>query len=194
MEPEQRRGRRGGTGHPQTHWGEPETGGGVFFLKHVRVVRGEMSIGALVAELLASKKRDGGSVRYLHDLRVRLGIFAAAFPEQKLVDFSQPQIDDWLRAYPCGPRGRNNYRRLIVVAFNFAVGRGYCLDNPAKGTSEAKEANRPPGILTPEQTTALLNAATDDVLPALVIQAFAGLRVRGDRAVDVGKTSGSRPG
>jgi integrase len=65
---------------------------------------------------------------------------------------------------------------LIVLAFNFAVKGGYAADNPAKKTDKAKEHSGDIGILTVAQAARLLESATPDVLPYIVIGLFAGLR------------------
>ena len=51
-----------------------------------------------VEALLAAKKIDGASKRYLKDLRSRLRRFAETFGERKLADLGPGEIADWLRA------------------------------------------------------------------------------------------------
>ncbi len=86
------------------------------------------------------------------------------------------EIDDWLRSLKLSPVTRNHYRRLIVVAFNFAVRRGYAIDNPAVAAAKAKEPKADIGILTVTQAAQLLESATPDILPYLAVGLFAGLR------------------
>src|SRR5262249_39639006 len=86
------------------------------------------------------------------------------------------EIDDWLRSLAVSAVTRNHYRRLILLAFNFAVQRGYATDNPAEKTAKAKERGGDIGILTVTQTARLLESAAPDVLPYIAIGLFAGLR------------------
>ena len=72
-------------------------------------------------ELVAAKKADGASQRHLDDLRSRLTIFAKKFDGQMVATITSAQIDDWLRSLNVSPVTRNHYRRLIILAFNFAV-------------------------------------------------------------------------
>jgi integrase len=74
------------------------------------------------------------------------------------------------------PVTRNHIRRLLVVAFNFARSRGYCIDNPAEKTAKAREIDSPVGILTAVQTARLLESAPVELVPYVAIGAFAGLR------------------
>ncbi len=68
-------------------------------------------------EILASKRRDGASERYLGDLRSRLRQFADAFPDVNVAAIEAFQVDDWLRGLDVSPTTRNNFRRVLVVAF-----------------------------------------------------------------------------
>ncbi len=45
-----------------------------------------------------------------------------------------------------------------------------------RAVERVKAVDKPPGIFTPEQLKKLLEAAHGDILPALAIQAFAGVR------------------
>ena len=147
-----------------------------FFVKHQQVVKETRTVKKLVEELIKNKTLDGVSPRYIKDLRTRLTIFAKAFPENRISELSTSTIDDWLRGLPHSPTTRNNYRRLLGVLFSYAVQRGYCLENPAKKTSRAKVVDKPPGVLTPQQCVRLLKAADKEILPAIALGLFAGLR------------------
>lgn len=153
-----------------------------FFLKHLSVVRREMVVSELVAELLASKATDGASAPYLKDLRNRLNPFVADFARVKVTDISTAAVDDWLRARKVGPVSRNNARRVLGVAFNYGVARGYCLANPITKTAKAKEIDRPPGILSVAQAARLLQHTGPELLPAVAIGLFAGLRPESETA------------
>jgi integrase len=130
----------------------------------------------LVNELVAAKESDGASQRHLDDLRSRLNVFAEKFNGEMIATITSAQIDDWLRSLDVSRVTRNHYRRLIVLAFNFAVQRGYATGNPAKKTAKAKEPKTDIGILTVMQTSALLDNAAPEIQPYIAIGLFAGLR------------------
>jgi integrase len=137
----------------------------------------------LVDELFKVKEADGASKRYLSDLRSRLKQFAEAFDGKSVAEMTAPQIDDWLRSLSnketgkrLSPVTRNNFRRVLITAFSFALGRGYCVGNPAEETARAKEVESPVGILTVNETARLLESAPVELLPYIAIGAFAGLR------------------
>jgi integrase len=146
------------------------------YAAHLKASEKSCTAVQLVKELVEAKEKDGASARHVSDLRSRLNIFAAKFDGQPVATITSAEIDDWLRSLNGSPVTRNHYRRLIVLAFNFAVQRGYATDNPAEKTAKAKERGSNIGILTVTQATRLLKNATPDVLPYIAIGLFAGLR------------------
>src|SRR5439155_14463991 len=146
------------------------------YMAHLRASERSCSAAQLVDEMIAAKERDGLSERHVNDLRSRLKIFTAKFDGQPVATITSAEIDDWLRSLPVAPVTRNHYRSVTVLAFNFAISRGYALSNPAMKTAKAKAVDAPPGILTVQQTANLLVAASPKLLPYVAIGAFAGLR------------------
>jgi len=146
------------------------------YVAHLQASERSCEAAQLVDELVAAKERDGLSIRHVQDLRNRLKIFALKFDGQSVATITTAQLDEWLRSLPVAPVTRNHYRRVVVLAFNFAVRQGYATHNPAAKTAEAREPKTKPGILTVEQATALLVNAAPEVLPYIAIGLFAGLR------------------
>lgn len=147
-----------------------------FYLPHLQAANRTRTFRELAAELLPAKKSDGASARYLQDLRSRLGQFAGMFGDRPVSEIRGHEIDDWLRRLNVGPVTRNNFRRVLRTAFNFAKARNYCVENPALSTAKAKEVEGTVGILTIAETARLLEAADAELVPFVAIGAFAGLR------------------
>ena len=101
---------------------------------------------------------------------------ATAFPAKPLAEFTVANVDDWLRGLPVAALTRNHFRRVACCMFAFGVERGYCAGNPAAQSAKAKTLESAVGLLTIAETARLLEAASDDLLPAIAVQAFAGLR------------------
>jgi integrase len=147
-----------------------------FFIDHIRATNRSCSVRAAIDELLASKKVDGASKRYLGDLRVRLNAFAADFGSEPIAALTTRRIDDWLRGLTVGGVTRNSYRRRLSTLFSNARRRGYIDVNPVKNVERAGENPEPVGILTVEETKDILDAASPDMVSFWAIGAFAGLR------------------
>jgi integrase len=154
-----------------------------FYLPHLEAINRTCTAAELVDELLKIKEADGASARYLSDLRSRLTQFSDSFDGKSVAEITSPQIDEWLRSLSdkdtgkrLSPVTRNNFRRVLMVAFNFAKDRGYCIVNPAEKTARAKVIETVIGILTVDQTARLLENAAPELVPYVAIGAFAGLR------------------
>ncbi len=146
------------------------------FVERAKLLSRTVSFAVLADELMAAKKADGASARYVKDIKHKLAAFTADFGERPAATIEKREIDDWLRARKQSPLTRNNYRRNLGVAFSFAVSRGYARENPVVGTAEAKVVSSSPGTLRPVEFLALLTYAPDELVPALAIGGFAGLR------------------
>lgn len=154
-----------------------------FYLPHLEATNRTCTAAELVTELLKTKKADGASARYLSDLRSRLTQFSASFDGKPVAEITATEIDHWLRnlsdsetAEALAPTTRNNFRRVLIVAFNFARDRGYCVGNPALKTAKAKVVEAAPGILTVDEASRLLENAPEELVPYVAIGLFAGLR------------------
>jgi integrase len=147
-----------------------------FYLPHLQATNRSCGFRALTDELLEVKAKDGASARYLGDLRSRLRQFGATFNAVNVSDITAITVDEWLRALDVGPTTRNNFRRVLIVAFNYAKFRGYCLTNPAKESTQAKEIKTAARILTVQQAADLLTHSEAEILPAIALGLFAGIR------------------
>ncbi len=147
-----------------------------FYLPHLKAMNKTCSVKELSEEIARTKRADGAKERYLSDISSRLGQFADAFNGTSVATITATAIDEWLRSLKVGPVTRNNFRRVLIVAFNFAIARGYCTTNPASETAEAKETKLAAGILTVQQSADLLSHCDPKILPAVALGLFAGIR------------------
>jgi integrase len=144
-----------------------------------RVRRHGITVAQLANEVVEAKRRDGRSEVYLRDLRYRLTKFVQDFGDQPIAGITVDELDGWLRALPYSPQSRTNYRRIIGLLFGYAESRGIIERNPIPRTAKPKLIDKAPEIFKVDELRALLEAANrqaPDVLPMLVIGAFAGLR------------------
>jgi site-specific recombinase XerD len=124
---------------------------------------------------LAMNCRPRTLVQYKSYLRV----ICEEFGEMETARIAREDIEDWFEEVDWSPRTRKNYLVTLTTLFNFAKGRGYRSDNPAAQIERPILDDRPVGILTIEQTKALLRttkASDAEMVPVLAIGLFAGLR------------------
>jgi len=151
-----------------------------FYLDHLeRIRRCNITVAQLAAEVLAAKQKDGFGALYLADLRKRLNRFARDFGTRPIAAITVEELDDWLRNLECAPKTRANFRANIGVLFSYAERRRMIDINPVKRTSAPKLVDKAPEVFSINELTALLNSAqstSPDVVPMLIVAAFAGLR------------------
>lgn len=141
-------------------------------------VRENRTLQEVVDELLEVKSRQGGSPRYLEDLRSRLNRFALAF-QMPIAQVITTDVQQWLDRLDVSQQTRRNFRTVLGTLFNFAQSRGFIAKgaNPAEDIERVRVRNgNAPTIYPPADIKKLLAVASPDFLPVLAIGAFAGLR------------------
>lgn len=96
-----------------------------------------------------------------------------------LTEIKRQDIEDWLAETEWSGRTRKNYLVTLTTVFGWAMDREYCGENPAARIERPILDDSVPGILTPDQAKALLNAATSfapEMVAPIAIGLFAGLR------------------
>ncbi len=146
------------------------------FIDYIKATRRSVTVSALVTEYTAAKKQKGNKVRSLKDIGYRLKTFGDTFGERTVATVTTAEIDDWLTSLDLSGQSQNNFRAVVRAFFEYAVRRDYAKTNPVVKIDKVRVEDKPAGIFTPAQLAKLLNAATVETLPALVIGAFAGLR------------------
>jgi integrase len=149
-----------------------------FALEHLRKQSLSVALKKAVDALIEAKRGAGRSERYCNDLRRRLSRLCAAFEGKTVAQIGTAELEGFLGSLNVAAATRNSYRRNVHTLWSFAEKRGWATAATAAHTERAKAVDEPPGILTPEQTAALLAESKDDDLLAYhAIGCFAGLRV-----------------
>jgi integrase len=147
-----------------------------YIRKHDGHVEG-MLVKDVVAELLAAKKADKCSARYLQCLKYNLGKFEKRFTGG-IVGVTGGEIDSWLRSSGLSPRTRNNIRTSLHSLFAFAESKGYVPKDHDELNSviRVKDCEGEIEVFTPAELTEILSCASDRMIPFLTLSAFAGIR------------------
>lgn len=152
-----------------------------FALDHLRRAQKAKPLADAIADFTAEKADK--SEAYRRDLRLVLDAFKAAVPaDATTATVTTDDINTFLTGLH--PVTANNRRRNLKVFFAYCAQKKLRTDNPAKDAKVATETEETPGILTPEELAAILNAADDCIIPATVLGAFAGLRQAEIRRLD----------
>ncbi|HPA19080.1 MAG TPA: tyrosine-type recombinase/integrase [Verrucomicrobiae bacterium] len=161
-------------------WGQSLTDATEFYIRHLEVASRSCTADELLPRFLKAKEADGGGVRYLRDLRTRLGRFSHDCGSVLLSAITPGKLDDWLRGLSLSPQSRINFRRVLHVFFEFARKAGHVEVNPVTETIKPRRAAGEVAIFTPAEAKALLDTAAardPEIIPFFAIGLFAGLRV-----------------
>lgn len=129
----------------------------------------------VVDDLIVSIEAKKKSVRYVQDLRARLGKFAQAF-KVDICDVKTADVQLWLDGLRVAPQTSKNYATVLHRLFGFALARGYVDANPISGIEAQDVVRGAVTIYSPAELRQLLNAAPPEYQPCLALAAFAGLR------------------
>jgi integrase len=158
-----------------------------FYGKHFESLKHSTSVELAIEEFLSIREAEGKSRVHLKDLRLRLRVFSSSYGRRLVASITTREIDQWLGGLALAPQTRVNHRQVLCNFFGFACQRGYTDKNPVTSATRPKVPPQVPGILTVEQTRALLHACDPTILPAVAIGAFAGLRRSEIERLDWGK-------
>ena len=136
------------------------------------------TVAEVVTELIENRRASNLSDLYLRDLRLRLERrFAAAF-KVPISSVTTSDIQSFIEGLKGKPRTKKNFLRAIGTLFAFAKNKGYVPEiHPGIRMVEFKaNSTGKIEIFTPAEMETLLNGARAELVPALAIAAFCGLR------------------
>lgn len=137
---------------------------------------------ASVSEEVVKRKADTDRSRtYVTDLRWKLRKFEEAHPGAHIASATTEQVEEFIARHNWGPVTQRSFVQALNVVFNYAVKRGFRLDNPCERLELPRVIRKEPVIFTVEQMRQALAVTLADVfmlecLPYVAIGAFAGVR------------------
>lgn len=134
------------------------------------------SFSELAGIVVESRRKAGRSDCYVLELKSKLGKFEDKFGDRKVATIETREVEEWLFGLGLSPGSVNSYRRILVIAFNEAIRHGFADRNPAEASIRAKEIESEVEILEPNEAELLLRGADSEIVPAIAIGLFAGLR------------------
>jgi integrase len=147
-----------------------------FYRSHLQTKKTSVAVITAFDEFVLAKEKEGIGARHLTDIRQRLKPFSEKHRTKLVAEIETEDIDRWLTGLKVAPQTRLNHRRILNNFFTFCTTRGYASVNPVSLATKVKVKSKAPGILTVEQTVSLIGSCPVEILPAVAIGAFSGLR------------------
>lgn len=124
----------------------------------------------------AAKEKEGASVRYLADISSRVQAFAKKHKKKLVAEITREDVAGYLNGLKHSAATKINHRRMVSVFLTWCKEQGWTPENVAEGWKAPRVKAEEPGLLTVPQVRALLDAAAPEIVPALAISLFCGLR------------------
>lgn len=147
-----------------------------FYADHLHLRRRSVNMLSAYDEFVETREKEGASASHLRDFTYRLQRFAKKHAKRLVAEITTKDVEAWVFGLKNAPQSKDKHRRLLHNFLGYCAGRGYTDENPVARAAKVKVIRKAPGILTPSDTAALLAAAPVEIVPALAIGFFAGLR------------------
>jgi integrase len=147
-----------------------------FYAAHLNLCGRSVKTLTAYDEFLEHKTKKKRSQLHLRNIRYRLEKFAKKHAKKLVAEITTKDIDAWLVGLNLSTQSQKNHRGLLHNFLGHCKDKGYCDTNPVTKSVKVTVDSKPPGILTPADTAAVLAAAPAKIVPALAIGFFAGLR------------------
>ncbi len=147
-----------------------------FYAAHLNLCGRSVKVLTAYDEFMEHKTKKKRSQLHLRDIRYRLEKFAKKHAKKLVAEITTKDIDAWLVGLNLSTRSQKNHRGLLHNFLGYCKDKRYCDTNPVTLSAKVEVESKPPGILTPADTAAVLAAAPAEIVPALAIGFFAGLR------------------
>ena len=131
----------------------------------------------VIKRFLVEKEREGVSELHQADLRQRLARFEKAHPNRGIASFTRSEISEWILSLPVGPQARINQRRILHNLFRYALDSELITTNPVNTAAKGIQVRRKKTeTLSPDEVAHLLENCSSEVLPAVCLMVFCGIR------------------
>ena len=146
-------------------------------IEQLNLVKKSCTVSEAITRVIEVAKKDNKSTNHIQDLVSRLGRFEASFGERVIATITKREVEDWIN----GLKGlskvtKKNYNASLRCLFAQAIEDKYIIKSPAMAPKKFKEASKDAEVITPAELSTMLAKADDQILPSILLSAFAGIR------------------
>jgi len=144
---------------------------------HAKRLAATTTLSNLIAHRIAELSAGNRSARYKsHSSQFFQRVMNFFGPETNLLNITTPTVHAFLHGQRWSPTSISNYQSILSTLFARGIALGLCITNPVTPLTKPSAIPDRVHILTPSETLHLLHHTPPDILPAIAIAAFAGLR------------------
>ena len=154
-----------------------------FYLAH-HSPSSRVSFADAMESFLTAKRGAGLVAQHISELESQIKSLSNFAKVQQVSDITRDHVEKWIAEKKVAQRTKANSLRDARNFFRFCRARGMMTHDPLTGIERPRIVANETGIITPIQARLLLNAADAEILPALAIKLFAGLRTSEVRRLD----------
>ena len=157
-----------------------------FFAKRHPANAPRKTVSEVVVEFIQDRTNAGCSGHHLRDLGIRLKRFGDAF-QMPMASVEPAQVREFIQSLKnektkkvARNRSKENILRMVKSVFTYARKQRYIPRDLEDEISDIEPPQTEPskiGIFTPDEIARILACADDELIPAIAIGAFAGLRL-----------------
>lgn len=136
-------------------------------------------LGTVASQFLAARQAGGLRPRYLRKLQASINRFLIGRRDKPIAEVTLPEIEEYIGRNGWKPSTMRSYLVDVRTLFAFAVKRKFLRENTALAIDLPRLEDKAPGIMTPVEARAILEACLDvapDILSSVALQLFGGLR------------------
>ena len=146
------------------------------YRKKAEVRQKSLTVTELIERKLKDMERRKLSGQHVYSTKGRLEAFEADFGDWMACDVSAEVAGDWLHDLELEPLTVNHYRAALNQLFVHGGKIKAVEENPIAAVEKLKEGPKEVGYLDLEEVAGLLTHAPVEILPAVAIGLFAGVR------------------
>jgi site-specific recombinase XerC len=147
-----------------------------YYIADLALTEKSTSVERAAQEMLVGMAKNRLSGRHIKATESYLNQFSLAHGKDTVASVNAQRIQAWLESKKMSDVTFNTKLRYLRSFFAFCLKRKYAKENPANEVSFKKVMSAVPRLLSPSDLRVIIAAGDEAIRPALVLQAFCGVR------------------
>jgi site-specific recombinase XerD len=147
-----------------------------YYIADLALTEKSTSVEKAAQEMLVGMAKNRLSGRHIKATESYLNQFSLAHGKDTVATVNAQKIQAWLESKKMSDVTFNTKLRYLRSFFAFCLKRKYAKENPANEVSFKKVMSAVPRLLSPSDLRVIIAASDEAIRPALVLQAFCGVR------------------